>query len=139
MPSKSLISSTSTSVVPFGGVLQELFTTHLDPAIPLDEISDVEVTSIDEDDDGRPLFLTDVKMTTYLPDRLPPEAWHRLACYLLINKLTDESLVTAYEELLDIYSWQGRRERLRLPETLTQNRVVTANIKKIERKPFDIE
>lgn len=99
----------------------------------------ITLDTLDEGAGGAARFITTVEMTGASPTDLPSAAVCRLACYYMLSRLNETSLVTACHSLADIYSWQIERARWPTPVPAEIRVVKSAPImRRVQSRPFVI-
>ncbi len=76
-------------------------------------------------------------MTGTNPADVPSTAVYRLVCYYILGHLNEDSLMTACNSLVDVYSWQLEQARAVRPAP-PEIRIISARptVKYVERQPF---
>lgn len=96
-----------------------------------------EITSSSTGRHGRVTFRTTVEHTGVQVSDLPVSAVYQFACYVLISRLNEKSLMEACENLYDLFNWQ---ESASFPDTFSApaitKRKVAPKRKIVEEAPF---
>jgi hypothetical protein len=80
-------------------------------------------------------FLTQFEVTGVEPPEVSQDMFRRLVCFVVLNHLQGQSLISAYEALTDIYSWH--RAQTEAVELVPHRRFLpVSKVRRVERVPF---
>jgi hypothetical protein len=85
---------------------------------------------------GRVRLHTRVEITGDEPVPYSPDIMRHLICYMILARLSRESLVQAFSSLSEIYEWQVERELIPSPPKLARATFRPNRLNQVERKPF---
>jgi hypothetical protein len=77
-----------------------------------------------------------VEFTGDQPWRVPLDTWQRVACFVVLNHLDEQSIKQAYEALAGIYDWQIARSNVTPTIQTPRSSVPVVSTRTVQRPPL---
>lgn len=135
MPSQHLTTSTAVQAGLFSGALSQ----HSMPPFDPEQFRNDPWFVLDEWESDDSTFRNHMYVTTStLPEVLSERTMWQLASHMIINRLADDVLKTAFESLADVYRWQVERSQVVFSEPEIEVVQTAPTVRYVERHPFDV-